>query len=305
MTAEAIGAHRCDVVVEAPRAVELGQFYFVMIGKGECSDPKCGVEALAPIEWDGDFGYGDLQDALTEVLRDREADYVDGIETVILPHHPDVADEIEDALAYRPISPNDGRPLMDARFGNVSIQFSVFMLALPEMPKEKGFGFMPHNPSRRSVLSLDGYLIEALFSSELFAFRALLGSFFAEFQKCACDIDGTGAFDEFRIVMPEDVVWSFETIDLVGSGASALMETEGESLALAELVDRRAQSPLGGELADGQKRFLAIHALGYEDDPLDELGFEELSLGAFDAAAVVRTDRSVEFLKGGSSISSG
>lgn len=292
--AEAIGLHRCGVVVEDPRPVALGQFYFITIGKGQCAESGCEVEAFAPIEWVDDFGYGDLQDALTSVLQDCDADYVDGIQTALLLYHPDLGADIKDALARRPVSPTDGLRVMDARYRGVSLQFSVFMLALPEMAV-KGFGFMPHNPSKRSVLSLDGYLIEARFSSEFFVFRAL-ASFFAGCLKCLCEIDGSGAFVGFPIVMPAGEVWSLEVIDLVGRRASESVDGEVEEDGLAALIEKRAAAPVAD---DGVKRFLAIYALGREGAMPDEIDWEAQRLDAFDAAAIVWTDKSVAFIKGG------
>lgn len=150
---EVVGLHRCKVAAGRHSVFALGQFYFVMVAKRECSDSECGVEALAPVEWADDFGYGDLQDALTSALQDCDADYVDGVETALLLHHPDLNADVKGALALRPVSPTDGLRLLDGRYRGVSIPFSVFALALPELG-QGCFGFMLHNPSKRSILSL-------------------------------------------------------------------------------------------------------------------------------------------------------
>ena len=80
-------------------------------------------------------------------------------------------------LRFVRLSPTDGLRLLDGRYRGVSIPFSVFPLALPELG-QSCFGFMLHNPSKRSILSLGDCLIEARFSSERFVFHALASSFF-------------------------------------------------------------------------------------------------------------------------------
>ena len=297
---DAVGLRKRGAVIDAPRAVALGRFYFVMYGKGACSESEPEIEALAPAEWADDFGYGDLQDALTFALQDIDVDYLDGVETALLLHHPDLGDEIENALASRPVSHTDGLPLLDGRYRGAGIPFSVFSLPLPEM-EPGGFVFMLHNPSKRCIRSLGDCLIEARFSIERFVFYAL-ASFFRGYRKCVCDIDGSGAFTLFRVTMPSDEVWSLDVIDLVSVRATDVSDGESEDAMigamLAALIEKLADMAVAN---DGAKRLLAIYAPGREGDmPEDFVGDERL-LNLFDAAAVVWSSKAVAFIKGGAS----
>lgn len=295
---DVVGLDKRRVVMDAPRAVALGRFYFVMYGKGECSELEYGVETLAPSEWADDFGYGDLQDALTFALQDIDADYVDGVETALLLHHPDLGDEIEDALASRPVSPTDGLPLLDGRYRGAAIPFSVFSLPLLEM-ETGGFVFMLHNPSKRCIRSLGDCLIEARFSIERFVLHAL-ASFFRGYRKCVCDIDGSGAFTLFRVTMPSDEVWSLDVLDLVSACATDVADGESEDemigVMLAALIEKLADMAVAN---DGAKRFLAIYAPGREGDMPEDFVQDERLLNLFDAAAVVWSSKAVAFIKGG------
>lgn len=64
---------------------------------------------------------------------------------------------------------------------------------------------MMHNPSKRFILSfslyLDNCLIEARFSSERFVFHALTSSFFPGCRKHVYDIDESGVFVDFRLMI--------------------------------------------------------------------------------------------------------
>ena len=267
------------------------------------------------------FGYESLRSMVESALDACDPEYADGVNAAILFYHPDKEREVTAALSRCEISPTEGLPLVAAYCSGEHIGLPVIRAPLPDM-KSVSIGIMLNNPSMPAIEFHKRLLAEVDWTdatrqkwgiprlSERLVCESIL-PYFGEYEDCRFEPNGWAQFPDFYITLSDGQIWALEVTEVAPIrdvlNANQPAETGVERLnpvadradafksELSRLLVEKAKK---SSQIDGMKYCLGIYApIEWDLAPGADV-WEAQDLSAFDAVAVVRSYKAVNFVKG-------